>query len=641
MVVDIMILSRQCNNKNIDIVYIMNGNIEYTDTEKNIEPFFWGRCWTRRCRRRRDEARARVYAAEAAERERQQQCRAQGYANCYDRDRAEDLCRRYGYSSCAHKRDAEYAEAERQRQCRAQGYTNCAARDRAEYSCRMSGYTSCAAKRSAEEAAERERIRKIKEEEERKRLAEERRIQELRNEKHNKHWNTIGKNQKRVFECDDINGNRLGGRNLYMDDYGIILANEKSIILNTAQMNEINKSRKLSDGISNPNWKKHNLSSGNARNFLYPYDPSSGKGEKIEYGGNSLVSNNYVFKLEMTKEGNLVLKKTITGCTDIYTKLENVGDYKAFKTDSSMLMNKYMLIDNADKMVHTVADNLLESDNTFNYVGDYIPEDMSNMTLTKDIQNSFDKCKKDLSCEHMYYIESKTGDNYYITKSGMPDKYIPIQPDSNIKTSKLYIKNKKMKPVQRGENLPDSELYILDKYNQTLPNLSVQRVSNYTAYSDYDVDTTPITQAQDFLGSRVSELKVNQKKLFEGFKEKNERGENEPVKTFIQTQQIQPLEKIEDEYTKKLVRINDNYNQIEAGLNQITNNDNSGLRDKLSNEKRYKKSYLEYELEKSPNVSEVRLQDTKDLINHNKTIVDLGIITACTLLVASIVIARN
>lgn len=591
--------------------------------------------------RQEQERAAAAAAAAAAEADRQRKCKAQGYYDCAARDRAEDLCKSYGYTDCASKRAAEEAERERQRRCRAQGYYDCASRDRAENLCRRYGYTSCAAKRAAEEAAERERIRKMKEEEERKRLAEEHRIKELRNEKHNKHWNTIGKNQKRVFECDDINGNRLGGRNLYMDDYGIILANEKSIILNTAQMNEINKSRKLSDGISNPNWKKHNLSSGNARNFLYPYDPSSGKGEKIEYGGNSLVSNNYVFKLEMTKEGNLVLKKTITGCTDNYTKLENVGDYKAFKTDSSMLMNKYMLIDNADKIVRTVADNLLEYDNTFNYVGDYIPEDMSNMILTKDIQNSFDKCKKDASCEHMYYIESKTGDNYYITKTGMPDKYIPIQPDSNIKTSKLYIKNKKMRQVERGENLPDSELYILDKYNQTLPNLSVQRVSNYNAYSDYDVDTKPITQAQDFLGSRVSELKVNQNKLFEGFKEKNERGENEPVKTFIQTQQIQPLEKIEDEYTKKIVRINDNYNQIEAELNQITNNDNSGLRDKLSNEKRYKKSYLEYELEKSPNVSEVRLQDTKDLINHNKTIVDLGIITACTLLVASIMIARN
>lgn len=488
---------------------------------------------------------------------------------------------------------------------------------------------------------EQERIRKIKEEEERKRLLEERRIQELRNEKHNKHWNTTGKDQKRVFECDDINGNRLGGRNLYLDDNGIIFANEKSIAFDMTQMNQLNKTRKLTNSLSNPNWKKHNLSSGNARNFLYPYDGYTGKGDKIEYGGNSLVSNNYVFKLEMTKEGNLVLKKTITGCADNYTKLENVGDYKAFKTDATQLMNNYMLIDNANRIVYKIDDNMIENDNTFNYVGDYIPEDTSGMILAKDLQDSFDKCTQDASCEHMYYIEANTGDNYYVTKTGMPDKYIPIQPNSNIKTSKLYIKNKKMKQVQPGKNLPESELYLLDKYNKTLPNLEIQRISNYTAYSGYDVSNKPVTQYQDFLGSQVSDLKSIQTKMFEGFKEKTERGENEPIRQFIQTQQIQPLEKMEDAYTKKLDTINDNYNHIEKEVNDIMNNDKSGLRDKLMNDKKYKKSYLEFELEKPTLVTDIRLRDTKVLIDNNKTLFDLGIITACTLLVASIVIAKN
>ena len=198
-----------------------------------------------------------------------------------------------------------------------------------------------------------------------------------------------------------------------------------------------------------------------------------------------------------------------------------------------------------------------------------------------------------------------------------------------------------MKQVQRGKNLPDSELYILDKYNQTLPNLSAQRISNYTAYSDYYVDTKPATQYQDFLGSKVSNLKSIQTKLFEGFKEKTERGENEPIRQFIQTQQIQPLEQIEDEYTKKLDKINDNYNQIESDINQITNNDKSGLRDKLMTDKKYKKSYLEFELEKPILVTDIRLRDTKVLIDNNNTLFNLGIITACTLLVASIVIAKN
>ena len=617
------------------VIYIcMEGNIEPIEMDENIEPF-WG-YFARRRRRQREEAARRQRAAEAAAAARAA-ARAAELAARRQREEAAEAARRQREEAARRQRAAEEAAAAERRQREeaaeaARRQREEAARRQREEAARRQREEAARIQREAEEAAarrqraEQERIRRIKEEEERRRLAEERRIQALRNEKHNKHWNTIGKNQKRVFECDDINGNRLGGRNLYMDDNGIIIANEVPIVFNNAEMEQINRTRKLNNSLSNPNWKKHNLSSGNARNFLYPYDGYTGKGDKIEYGGNSLVSNNYVFKLEMTKEGNLVLKKTITGCTDNYTKLENVGDYKAFKTDSSMLMNKYMLIDNADKVLRTVADNLLEPANTFNYVGDYIPEDMSNMTLTKDIQNSFDKCNQDASCEHMYYIESYTGDNYYVTKTGMPDKYITIQPDSNIKTSKLYIKNKKMKQVERGKNLPESELYILDKYNQTLPNLSVQRVSNYTAYSDYYVDTKPATQYQDFLGSKVSNLKSIQTKLFEGFKEKTERGENEPVIQFIQTKQIQPLEKIEDEYTKKLDNINDNYNQIESDINQITNNDKSGLRDKLMTDKKYKKSYLEFELEKPILVTDIRLRDTKVLIDNNNTLFNLGII---------------
>lgn len=494
--------------------------------------------------------------------------------------------------------------------------------------------------RRENERKERERIRKIKEEEERKRLAEERRIQAIRNEKHNKHWNQTGKNQKRTFECDDVNGNKLGGRNLYLDDGGIMYANEKSIALSATQMKETVKTRKLSDGRPNPNWTKHKQSSGNPRNFLYPYDPHTNKGDKIEHNGISLVSNNHIFKLEMTKEGNLVLKKTISGCIGNYTKTEDKGDYKAFKTDASSLMNDYMLIDSADKRVQTISPSMMENNNTFKYIGEFIPETESNMVLVKDKEDFFKKCNNDNTCEHAYYVEYKTGDNYCSLNTGIPGKYIPIQPYGNIKKSSLYIKNKKMKEIEAGKNIPQSELYILDKYNKTLPNRKVQHVSNYTAYSDYDVNRSPITQYQELLGSGVAELKDKQRKMFEGFKNSSERSEDMPVKKFIKEQQIQPLEKMEDNYTKKLDKISQNYNNLNTEIHSIMNNDNTGIRDKLMSEDKYK-SYLSTELEKSKDASDIRIEDTKTLIEHNNSVFNLGVITASTLLVAGIVVARE
>ena len=149
-----------------------------------------------------------------------------------------------------------------------------------------------------------------------------------------------------------------------------------------------------------------------------------------------------------------------------------------------------------------------------------------------------------------------------------------------------------------------------------------KQISNYTAYSDYEVNKKP------------------QRKMFEGFKQSDERDENTPVKKFINEQQIQPLEKLEKKYTKKLNTINKNYNDLDSKLNTITNNDKTGIRDKLMNEDKYS-DYLSTKLDQPKDVSDVRLDDTKDLIKHNNSIFNLGVITASTLLVAGIVIARE
>lgn len=475
------------------------------------------------------------------------------------------------------------------------------------------------------DAITRAKIDEIKEEQERIRLAKDRRVQEIRDEKHNKHWNTTGKNEKRTFECDDVNGNRLGGQNLYLDNTGVVYANDKPIV----QIIDFNKR------VPNPKWMKTS-----SKNYLYPYDAYNNKGDKIEYQGNSLVSSNNVFKLEMTKEGNLVLKKTIQGCKHNYTKKEYTGDYKAYKTNATELMNKYMLIDNSNKSLRPISNNLMEGDKTYKYIGNFVQEDESNRTIVQNKEECFQKCNEDNDCGHVYYMEHETGDNYCVRNTGIPSKFIPTQPGTNIKKSSLYIRNKKMKSVQ-SNNLSEKDAYILKNPNKSLPNREVTHISNYNAYSDYEISNTPITQYQELLGTDVAGLKDKQTRKFEGFKTRTEMGENEPVKDFINKNQIQPLEKMEDEYTKKLDKVNDNYNELDADINSITNADETGLRDQLMNNKKYKNSFLSVELDKSKDVSDVRLDDTKEMIEYNDKLFSLGIITASTLLLASIVIARE
>ena len=197
-----------------------------------------------------------------------------------------------------------------------------------------------------------------------------------------------------------------------------------------------------------------------------------------------------------------------------------------------------------------------------------------------------------------------------------------------------------MKDLQKDNNVSQSELYILDKHNNTLPNRDVQPLSTYIAYSDYEINNKPITQYQELLGSGVAELKDNQRKMFEGFKQSDERSEDMPIQKFINDHQIIPLEEKETQFISTLDKINKIHNKLGNEISSIKNNDETGLRDKLMKENNYN-SYLSTTLDQSKDVSDVRLDDTKDLIEYNNSIFNLGVITASTLLVASIVIARE
>ena len=125
--------------------------------------------------------------------------------------------------------------------------------------------------------------------------------------------------------------------------------------------------------------------------------------------------------------------------------------------------------------------------------------------------------------------------------------------------------------------------------------------------------------------------------MFEGFKYSSDKPDD---MEFINDHQLTPLQETETQLISNLDNINKNYIKLGNEISSITNNDGTGLRDKLQNENKYN-SYLSVELEKTKDVSDVRLDDTKDLIEHNNSIFNLGVVTASTLLVASILIARE
>ena len=496
-----------------------------------------------------------------------------------------------------------------------------------------------AAIKAEKDRKERERQRLIKEEEERVRQIEEKRKLAIRNAPENVSWNKKGNDDKMTFECNDVNGNRLGGKNLYIDDDGIVYANEKPIALDVDQMKLLHTQQpELTESISNPNWGKSS-SNNQPQNFVYPYDPYNESGDKIKYGGKSLITSNRIFKLEMTEDGNLVLKKSVAGCRGNYTKGENIGDYKLYKTDATGLLDKIVFANGSTRKINPVGESLLERDNSHAHIGSYVPENLEDGR--KPVQN-LEECKSTCAssnCDYMYYTQESNGTFACYVKNGKVSKYIPIQPNSNIKKSDLYITNKKMKPIPK-DDLIAKEL-----------NTDVLRVKNYRAYSGFGYIDTPITDTKNFRGRPIKQLEADQEINYNGTESFNNHGftdtdkiryaRKDGIRKGILEHQLTPMKKVAHDYTELQKKIGKTYDELGNDIHDITNADKNGVRDKLETEKQYIKHFVEVDLNPSKTVSDVRLDDINTIISYNNSVLNLGVITASTLLVAGIMIARE
>jgi hypothetical protein len=118
--------------------------------------------------------------------------------------------------------------------------------------------------------------------------------------------------------------------------------------------------------------------------------------------------------------------------------------------------------------------------------------------------------------------------------------------------------------------------------------------------------------------------------------------------------QIDPMKEIANDYYDKLIKMDEKYNQIDTNIKAITNASGTGLRDTLKGEY-YKGSgyqfktgstseYLDDKYDMGPPMKkaiDVRLDDIDEMISQTNTIYSLGTVTAMTLLIAGIFLARN
>ena len=182
-------------------------------------------------------------------------------------------------------------------------------------------------------------------------------------------------------------------------------------------------------------------------------------------------------------------------------------------------------------------------------------------------------------------------------------------------------------------------------------NTDVLRVKNYRAYSGFGYIDTPITDTKNFRGRPIKQLEADQEINYNGTESFNNHGftdtdkiryaRKDGIRKGILEHQLTPMKKVAHDYTELQRKIGKTYDELGNDIQDITNADKNGVRDKLETEKQYIKHFVEVDLNPSKTVSDVRLDDINTIISYNNSVLNLGVITASTLLVAGIMIARE
>lgn len=368
------------------------------------------------------------------------------------------------------------------------------------------------------------------------------------------------------------------------------------------------------------------------------------------------MSENGKFKLEMTENGNLVIKTSVLGCTGTssdgtkYTTAKNnlLGkNYYLYEAEADMKMDKTFLAyaknNVRDLKPLNVKSPSMKMGGGYTKYDNYAPSNTDAAVTVDNVAACEKKCTDDKNCD--YYYSYVTDDDKKSCKNGTNNgstPFVPIQPNSGIKSSQLYIRSTDM-------NLSKDDV----RYN--IPKNSTSDYAKYGAYKVspalYELGSTVTIEDIDIATKRQKQIIDGTNKLgkTEGFNDHgyktsevlNAKYATQPtpigLATAIQTQQIAPLTQMAGDYNALMANINSEYNTIGKNVSAA-----KSLRNDLKNNIRA--GYLENNYDMVPTikrVEDVRLDDINELISQTNTTYTLATITAMTIIIAGIFVMRN
>jgi hypothetical protein len=349
--------------------------------------------------------------------------------------------------------------------------------------------------------------------------------------------------------------------------------------------------------------------------------------------GNQLVCNN----------------QTIDG-THIYTKsTKGVGDnFYAYKVASDKKMNKLFLADEKTKNISYIPVNKRASKNYTEYPGysPYANISSSNKDLDSP-ENCRAKCSKDENC-HYYYTYTDTqqknyclmsnADSNYDSINMLPSVFTPLQPNSGIKKSNLFVKD--------IINTVDTTQYV-----NLIPN---NKTTEHTALSDYVVQYTADDEVKSLdaaLGTIQASTKEqediwNSTENFQdhGFVNKNIKIDSDAPnsKQDIFDKQINPMIDIAKDYEETISKMNQNYHEIDNKMHEITNADKKGIRDILLQNRVYDYSgnLFNYKDDR-PELLDAVVEDSSSLVYYQNSSYILATMTLATAVIVAIILAKE
>lgn len=399
--------------------------------------------------------------------------------------------------------------------------------------------------------------------------------------------------------------------------------------------------------VPNVVWSKYKFPNGVSNHRIFPKNVKIKNDERT-----MLISNNGMYKLEFTPEGNLVIKISINSCSgkanaDTYVKKTDNQREKSFypyRIDNAQFTGE-MYLKNTKDPSHKTLMNVPSNDsasvpaNSYVEYKEFYPDSKLTPILvsgtTKDCKQI---CNNDATCKH-YYDFASEGKNYCAVNkdSYIPSQFLPKQPDNKISHSSLYIRDRKMNFDKKD---------VRSAITRTI-------VTDYKPYSEYELVGT--TLSKDKLFSGLDPVLTKQIKLDQQFVSGKTEGfdnhgyvsdfnayynTNHPasIPTAIRNVKIKPLNEMGQDYSALLGQINQKYTEINEKI-PTYNNIHDVMRDEPRNIYDFKGETLNYK-NKNSTVTDALKEDVNTMILKQNEIYILGSITVATLLIAAIYIAK-